>query len=117
MYCTGCGQELAGEARFCLKCGRETSGQGQSADSGRYDAPKKLFRLVYDKKIAGVCAGLSRLLNLDVTLVRILTVAVTAFTGFLPGIIAYIFAWIIMPVEEAPRRPSSMQQHAESART
>jgi phage shock protein PspC (stress-responsive transcriptional regulator) len=51
------------------------------------------------KKIAGVCGGFARYLRLDVTLVRIvwLLTALTCGVGF----IAYIVAWIAMPVENA----------------
>ena len=52
------------------------------------------------KKIAGVCTGFARYLNVDVVLVRIawLVIALTAGVGF----IAYIVAWIAMPREEMP---------------
>jgi phage shock protein C len=106
MFCTGCGQQISNETRYCPQCGKQTSAYSEGSARSAY-APRKLFRLPYDRKIAGVCAGIARLLSLDVTLIRILTVAITAFTGFIPGIIAYIFAWIIMPVEEAPARTAS----------
>jgi phage shock protein PspC (stress-responsive transcriptional regulator) len=50
---------------------------------------------MHEKKIAGVCAGFARYLEVDVTLVRIvwLLVALVAGTGF----IAYIVGWIAMP--------------------
>jgi phage shock protein PspC (stress-responsive transcriptional regulator) len=49
-----------------------------------------------EKKIAGVCAGIARYLQMDVTLVRIL---VAIFTVYPPGLglIFYIVCWIIMP--------------------
>jgi phage shock protein PspC (stress-responsive transcriptional regulator) len=49
-----------------------------------------------EKKIAGVCAGIARYLQMDVTLVRIL---VAIFTLYPPGmgLIFYIVCWIIMP--------------------
>ena len=58
---------------------------------------KRLSRPMNDKKIAGVCAGFARYLNLDVTLVRIiwLIVALAFGTGFL----AYLVAWIAMPAD------------------
>jgi phage shock protein C len=54
-----------------------------------------------DRKIAGVCAGFANHLDLDVTLVRILYVFLTFAAGIVPGIIAYVLAWIIMPEEPA----------------
>ena len=52
------------------------------------------------KKIAGVCTGFARYMDVDVVLVRIvwLVIALTAGVGF----IAYIVAWIAMPREERP---------------
>ena len=57
-----------------------------------------LVRVLQGKKIAGVCTGFARYLEMDVILVRIvwLMIALTAGVGF----IAYIVAWIAMPREE-----------------
>jgi len=48
-----------------------------------------------NKKIAGVCAGFARYCEVDVTLVRVLWLAIALSTGI--GFIAYPVAWIIMP--------------------
>ena len=58
------------------------------------------MRIRQGKKIAGVCTGFARYLGVDVTLVRLvwLVIAFTAGVGF----IAYIVAWIAMPLEDAP---------------
>ena len=104
MYCSHCGREVATEARFCPACGKSTPvWEAEHA----HQAPKRLYRLAADKKIAGICSGLARYMNVDVTLVRILTVVVAALTGFLPGLIAYIVVWMIMPVEEVITAPYS----------
>jgi len=55
---------------------------------------------MYDKKIAGVCAGFARYLDMDVTLMRVLWLIVAFTTGV--GFIGYIIAWICMPREYAP---------------
>ncbi len=47
--------------------------------------------------IAGVCGGLAEWLGWDVTLVRILYVAVSIVSIAFPGILAYIILWIVMP--------------------
>ncbi len=58
---------------------------------------KKLMRTTGDeKKIAGVCGGIAKYLDLDPTLVRLIAV-VTAIWG--AGILVYIIAWIVMPEE------------------
>jgi len=92
MYCNACGNALADQARFCSHCGRAI---GDPNSAGR------LIRSRYDRKIAGVCAGLSGHLDLDVSLIRILWVFLTFASGFFPGVIAYILAWVIIPEEPA----------------
>jgi phage shock protein PspC (stress-responsive transcriptional regulator) len=46
-----------------------------------------------------VCAGLAEYFDLDVTLVRVLWLVITLFTGIIFGTVAYIVAWIVMPEE------------------
>ena len=38
---------------------------------------KKLYRSRNDKKLAGVCAGLAKYLNMDVTVIRLIMVLLT----------------------------------------
>lgn len=95
MYCTHCGRELGEEVRFCPSCGWSTDPSNPSPQVVR--PAKRLSRPMNDKKIAGVCAGFARYLDIDVTLVRIvwLIVALAFGTGFL----AYLVAWIAMPAD------------------
>jgi phage shock protein C len=58
---------------------------------------KKLARSRSDKKIGGVCAGFAEYLDVDPTLVRLLWVIFVFFGGW--GLIAYLIAWIVMPIE------------------
>ena len=58
---------------------------------------KKLYRSRTDKKICGVCAGLAKYLNMDVTIMRLLVVLLTLFVG--GGLIAYIICALVMPEE------------------
>ena len=94
MYCTSCGTQLQDTVNFCSECGRQT---GRTAP-GPQQAPRRLYRLAYDKKIAGVCAGLARYLDVDVTLIRIAAVAAFFCSGGLV-FLAYIVAIFIMPVD------------------
>lgn len=103
MYCTHCGQETPENANYCSACGWVTPA-GEAVRQASGYAPRRLFRLPYDKKIAGICSGIAKYLDVDVTMVRIFVVAIACVTGFVPGIIAYLIAWFIMPVEsELPR--------------
>lgn len=58
-----------------------------------------------DEKIAGVCGGFAEYLEVDVTLVRLVWLAALFLGGW--GFIAYIVAWIVMPLEPEPHRASS----------
>ena len=57
---------------------------------------KKLYRSAHDKKIAGVCGGLAKYLNIDVTVIRVIW-ALIALGG--AGILAYIVCALIIPEE------------------
>ncbi len=58
---------------------------------------KKLMRSRSNEKIAGVCGGFAEYLEIDVTLVRLIWLAALFLGGW--GLIAYIVAWIVMPLE------------------
>lgn len=66
-------------------------------------APKALRRSRNDKFLGGVCAGVAEYLNMDATLVRILTVVITLFTGV--PVVAYLVAWLVMPEQEHTTAP------------
>jgi phage shock protein PspC (stress-responsive transcriptional regulator) len=58
---------------------------------------KKLFKARADKKLCGVCGGIASYLGADVTVVRLITVALVLFFGL--SIWVYIVAALIMPEE------------------
>ncbi len=58
---------------------------------------KKLFRSRKDSKIAGICGGIGELLDVDPTIVRLVTVFGALLTAVLPFIIVYIVGWVIIP--------------------
>lgn len=62
---------------------------------------KKLYRSRADKRIAGVCGGFAEYFNVDATIIRLGFVFVSICTGIFPGIIAYLFAIIIVPEKPA----------------
>jgi phage shock protein C len=61
---------------------------------------KKLFRSQARKMLGGVCGGLGEYFDIDVTLIRLIFVAITLVTAIIPMMIFYLIAWIIIPVEE-----------------
>lgn len=58
---------------------------------------KKLYRDTDNKMVAGVCSGLAEFFNLDVSLVRLITVLLMLSAG--TGLLAYIVAAIIIPAK------------------
>jgi phage shock protein C len=60
---------------------------------------KKLYLSTSDKKISGVCGGIAAYFSVDPTLIRLLWIVMTIFSGILPGVLAYLIAAIIMPSE------------------
>ncbi len=59
---------------------------------------KKLYKTAYDKKIDGVCNGLAEYFNVDVTLVRVLFIAMF-FVGFSLTFWIYVGCMIVMPTK------------------
>lgn len=86
MFCTSCGRQLQDADAFCSACGKPTAPPAP---------PKRFCRVMAEKKIAGVCAGVARYLEVDVTIVRLVSVLLVLLHGF--GLLAYLVAWIIMP--------------------
>ena len=81
---------------------------------------KKLTRSKTDKMIGGVCAGLARYWNIDVTLVRVGFVFLAIVTNVVLAIVAYIVALIVIPeqtqqtasvtVAEPEKKPRTRRQ-------
>ena len=60
---------------------------------------KKLYRSRKDRMIFGVIGGLGEYFEIDSNLLRLVWILIVVFTGFIPGILAYIIAAIIIPEE------------------
>jgi phage shock protein C len=74
---------------------------------------KKLYRSRKDSKIAGVCGGIAEYFNVDPTIIRLLAVLTIFFGG--GGIIAYIIAWIIIPLK--PLEENSFSSNSKSGQS
>lgn len=105
MICPHCQREIADYSNFCYYCGSRQS--ARSSKTGR-----RLTRSPTDQKIAGICAGFADYLDADVTLVRLVYALATIFLGIIPGIVAYLVAWMIMPVAPLPL-PATAEKPAE----
>ena len=67
--------------------------------------PKRLERSKSNRVLGGVCAGVANYLNMDPTLVRVLTVLLTLFTGV--PVVVYLVLLLVVPEEGSPTAPPS----------
>jgi len=61
---------------------------------------KKLYRSRTSRMLAGICGGLGEYFGVDPTIVRLVWVIASVFVAGIPGVLAYLIAWLIIP--EAP---------------
>lgn len=71
---------------------------------------KKLYREEEQAMVAGVLAGMAAYFKQDPVLFRVLAVAFLIVTGFFPGVLLYLGAWIVMP---KGRNASHTSTHAD----
>jgi len=101
MYCNQCGNAIEEHFRYCSRCGTATENAPPRSEPRN---PYKLTRPREGRRIAGVCAGVARYLDLDVTLVRVVWVLLVIFPP-VPGILVYIVCWIVMPQDPVSLPP------------
>jgi len=101
------------------------SSQGQNQESGtddEYPRPgsgvdftyngaqgtsrRRLFRDLDNKTIGGVCAGLAAFLNVDLTIVRIVSLLTLLLWG--TGFLVYLVLWIVVPIAKTPAEKCMM---------
>lgn len=63
---------------------------------------RRLYRSRHEAQLAGICAGLGTYLQVDPVMIRLLVLAVTIFTGVVPGVVTYLAAWLVVPQEPLP---------------
>jgi phage shock protein C len=63
-------------------------------------APKRLYRSLDNKIIAGVCGGLGRYFGLDANRIRIAWLIAALLFG--TGLVIYVVLWIVLPLEFHP---------------
>src|ERR1043165_7979737 len=67
---------------------------------------RRIYRDPYDKVLGGVCSGLAKYFDMDPTIVRLIAVVLFLVGGI--GFLAYIIAWIVIPMPRTPYDFSSM---------
>jgi phage shock protein PspC (stress-responsive transcriptional regulator) len=67
-------------------------------------APRRLERSRSNRVLGGVCGGVATYLNMDPTLVRVLTVVLTLFTGI--PVVVYLVLLFVVPEEGSDTPPN-----------
>lgn len=71
-----------------------------SRQQGYETSSRRLFRNPNDKMLGGVCSGIANYFDIDPVIVRLIFVVM--FLGLGVGLLAYIIAWIVVPVAKTP---------------
>lgn len=58
---------------------------------------KRLYRSNTNKVWLGVMGGFGEYFQLDPVLLRVVFILLTVFTGFFPGLVAYLISAAVMP--------------------
>ena len=58
---------------------------------------RRLYRSRTNRTFSGVCGGIAEHFGSDPTAVRLLTVLIAVFTGFVPMLVLYLIAAIVLP--------------------
>jgi phage shock protein C len=107
MNCPNCHRDISDYSNFCYFCGTRQN----VAPAGCATYQKRLMRSAVDSKIAGVCGGLAEYFCVDSTIVRLIWIVAAIMPPF-PDIIAYLVAWLIVPLAPLPvpaaSQPSSV---------
>lgn len=61
---------------------------------------RRIYRDPHDKMIGGVCSGIAKYFDMDPTIIRLIAVVLLLGAGV--GLLAYIIAWIVIPVARTP---------------
>jgi len=74
--------------------------------------PKRLYKSSDNKIFAGVFGGLGEYFNVDPVILRVVWVLVVIFTAFVPGVLTYILAVIIIPKKPMPAHHQTHESHS-----
>jgi phage shock protein PspC (stress-responsive transcriptional regulator) len=79
------------------------------------DPKKPIRRSATDHVLGGVLAGIADWLGCDPSVVRVVYILVTAFTGFVLGLAAYAALWLFLPIASTRESVSAVTQHPASS--
>ena len=69
---------------------------------------RRLTRSTTDRKIAGVCGGFAAYSGIDANIVRLVMVLLAALGG--TGVVLYLVAWVILPMEDVEKATDNDNQ-------
>lgn len=95
--CPYCAEEIQDEAIKCKHCSAILN--GSTPPPAGQGGQKRLTRSRTDKMLAGVCGGLAVHTSMDPVLMRLLVALGIFVTGIIPGLIAYVVAAMVIPLE------------------
>lgn len=58
---------------------------------------RRLYRTPDNRIIAGLCGGLSKILKMDATVLRLIMLVLTLITGIFPMLFTYLICWALIP--------------------
>lgn len=64
---------------------------------------RRLYRSRTEKMLGGVCGGLGELLDIDLTIVRLVFVLLALWGG--SGLLIYLVLWLIAPYKDELKNP------------
>lgn len=87
--------------------GSAETGYAYSSALPEDKVPRKLYRDMDNKGVAGVCAGLAQYFEIDVTIIRI--IMLVALLMGTSGFWIYVVLWIAVPKAETPAQKCEMR--------
>lgn len=63
---------------------------------------RRLYRSRTEGQVAGVLAGVGHYFSIDPVVVRLMAILLALLTAVLPGLLVYVIAWIIVPLQPVP---------------
>jgi phage shock protein C len=104
MFCTKCGNDLRERDKYCSQCATPTA----RLPLVPFNHEERLSRS-RNGKIAGVCAGIARYTQVDVTVIRIIAVILLFWPVPFVASVAYVLAWMVMPQDPLALRASTQR--------